>query len=118
MDNKIFEIFIPGPGGRLEAKYYKSKKNKIDILNILIKNKKISMYKIWIDEAGRWPWLGPVVACALCLNPENKPSKELLDKINDSKKLSEKKRNEIYKQLIILSGWNKPSIFFWCLSCW
>ena len=27
MDNKILEIFIPGPAGRLEAKYYKSKKN-------------------------------------------------------------------------------------------
>ena len=26
-DNKIVEIFIPGPAGRLEAKYYKSKKN-------------------------------------------------------------------------------------------
>ena len=29
MDNKILEIFIPGPAGRLEAKYYKSKKNNI-----------------------------------------------------------------------------------------
>ena len=28
MDNKILEIFIPGPAGRLEAKYYKSKKNE------------------------------------------------------------------------------------------
>jgi alpha/beta superfamily hydrolase len=27
MDNKILEIFIPGPAGRLEAKYFKSKKN-------------------------------------------------------------------------------------------
>ena len=27
MDNKIKEIFIPGPAGRLEAKYFKSKKN-------------------------------------------------------------------------------------------
>ena len=27
MENKIIEIFIPGPAGRLEAKYYKSKKN-------------------------------------------------------------------------------------------
>ena len=27
MDNKIIEVFIPGPAGRLEAKYYKSKKN-------------------------------------------------------------------------------------------
>ena len=29
MDNKILEIFIPGPAGRLEAKYFKSKKNNI-----------------------------------------------------------------------------------------
>ena len=29
MDNKILEIFIPGPAGRLEAKYYKSKKKYI-----------------------------------------------------------------------------------------
>ena len=29
MDNKIFEIFIPGPAGRLEAKYYKSKKKTL-----------------------------------------------------------------------------------------
>ena len=27
MNNKIIEIFIPGPAGRLEAKYYKSEKN-------------------------------------------------------------------------------------------
>ena len=26
MDNKVLEIFIPGPVGRLEAKYFKSKK--------------------------------------------------------------------------------------------
>ena len=26
MNNKIVEIFIPGPAGRLEAKYFKSKK--------------------------------------------------------------------------------------------
>ena len=29
MDNKIVEVFIPGPAGRLEAKYFKSKKNTI-----------------------------------------------------------------------------------------
>jgi len=34
MDNKIFEIFIPGPAGRLEAKYYKSKKNKQNIIKV------------------------------------------------------------------------------------
>ena len=35
MDNKIVEIFIPGPAGRLEAKYFKSKKNTSPIALIL-----------------------------------------------------------------------------------
>ena len=35
MDNKIFEIFIPGPAGRLEAKYYKSNKSTSPIALIL-----------------------------------------------------------------------------------
>ena len=26
MESKVSEIFIPGPAGRLEAKYFKSKK--------------------------------------------------------------------------------------------
>ena len=35
MDNKIAEIFIPGPAGRLEAKYYKSKKPTSPIALVL-----------------------------------------------------------------------------------
>ena len=35
MDNKIVEIFIPGPAGRLEAKYYKSKKSTSPIALVL-----------------------------------------------------------------------------------
>ena len=35
MDNKIVEIFIPGPAGRLETKYYKSKKNTSPIALVL-----------------------------------------------------------------------------------
>ncbi len=35
MDNKISEIFIPGPAVRLEAKYYKSKKNTSPIAIVL-----------------------------------------------------------------------------------
>ena len=35
MDKKIVEIFIPGPAGRLDAKYYKSKKNTSPIALIL-----------------------------------------------------------------------------------
>ena len=35
MDSKISEVFIPGPAGRLEAKYFKSKKNTSPIALIL-----------------------------------------------------------------------------------
>ena len=34
-DTKITEIFIPGPAGRLEAKYFKSKKNTSPIALVL-----------------------------------------------------------------------------------
>ena len=47
-----------------------------------------------VDEAGRGPLAGPVVAAAVCL-PENC---ELLY-VNDSKKLSEKKREELFDQI-------------------
>ena len=69
-------------------------------------------YKIWIDEAWRWPWLGCVSACSLCFNPENMPWKKFLDKINDSKKLTEKNREDIYKELIKMSTWDNPQVFF------
>jgi len=59
--------------------------------------------KIWIDEAWRWPWLWSVVACALCFDSDNLPNKKFLDEINDSKKLTHKKREKLYKKLIELS---------------
>jgi len=40
-----------------------------------------------VDEVGRGPWAGPVVTCAVILDPKN-PIQGLMD----SKKLSEKKR--------------------------
>ena len=50
-----------------------------------------------IDEAGRGPLAGPVV-CACVIMPLN--NKDLIDGINDSKKLSEKKRELLYEQII------------------
>ena len=44
-----------------------------------------------VDEAGRGPLCGPVCCAAVILDPE-KP----IDGINDSKKLSEKKREALY----------------------
>ncbi len=51
-----------------------------------------------IDEAGRGPWAGPVVAgAAIFLTREIAP--ELLAQLNDSKKLSAQKREYLYKLL-------------------
>ena len=60
--------------------------------------------KIGIDEAGRWPWAGPVVACALAFNPNNIPEVSFLQELNDSKKLSPKKRESLYERLVELSS--------------
>ncbi|MFT6220411.1 MAG: ribonuclease HII [Lentimonas sp.] len=49
---------------------------------------------VGIDEAGRGPLSGPVVAAAIILNRNNYP-----DDLNDSKKLSNKKRGEIFSKL-------------------
>ncbi|MEC9485112.1 MAG: ribonuclease HII [Candidatus Izemoplasma sp.] len=46
------------------------------------------------DEAGRGPLAGPVVASAVILD-ENHP----IDGLNDSKQLSEKKRNHLYDEI-------------------
>ena len=70
-------------------------------------------YKIWIDEAGRWPWLWAVVAAAFSINPENPPESNFLEKLNDSKKLSEKNREKIFSEIIELSRWDEPKVFFW-----
>ncbi|MEM7620936.1 MAG: ribonuclease HII [Pseudomonadota bacterium] len=49
---------------------------------------------IGVDEAGRGPWAGPVVAAAVILDPQNIP-----DGLNDSKKLSPKKRDDLFQVL-------------------
>jgi len=47
-----------------------------------------------IDEAGRGPWAGPVVSAVVVLNEKNIP-----DGLNDSKKISEKKRLSLYSSI-------------------
>ena len=54
-------------------------------------DKKYSLPIIGVDEVGRGSWAGPVVAGASLID-HNKPFHKDL---NDSKKLSEKKRNEV-----------------------
>lgn len=71
------------------------------------------MYKIGIDEAGRGPWLGPVVACSLTFSPTNIPSQEFLLQLKDSKKLTIKKRENLFHELVGLSTWENPQVYFW-----
>jgi len=51
-----------------------------------------------VDEAGRGPWAGPVVAGAVILDANNIP-----EGINDSKKLPKKKREELLELINITS---------------
>jgi ribonuclease HII len=51
-----------------------------------------------IDEAGRGPWAGPVVAGAVILNPATLP-KKLRQGLDDSKKLKPARREELFQVL-------------------
>ena len=48
-----------------------------------------------VDEAGRGPLCGPVCVAAVILNPDDP-----VEGVNDSKKLSEKRREELYGQIV------------------
>ena len=50
---------------------------------------------VGIDEAGRGPLAGPVVVGAVIMKPES-----FIEGINDSKKVSEKKREMLYEKII------------------
>ena len=58
--------------------------------NKLYESKKIQ-YICGIDEAGRGPLAGPVVVGAVIL-----PKDSMIEGVNDSKKISEKKREKLY----------------------
>lgn len=47
------------------------------------------------DEAGRGPLAGPVVAACVILKPD-----VFIDHLNDSKKLSEKRREEVFEEIV------------------
>ncbi len=48
-----------------------------------------------VDEVGRGPWAGPVVACAVILDPNQIP-----DGLNDSKKLTKKRREALFDPIM------------------
>lgn len=52
-------------------------------------------YIAGVDEVGRGPLAGPVVTAAVIMNLEN-----LIEGVDDSKKLSEKKRENLYEEIL------------------
>lgn len=62
-----------------------------------------------VDEAGRGPWAGPVVAGAVVIADRNLPE-ELLTGLDDSKKLSAAKREKLYSALLAAEKAGKLSI--------
>ena len=54
---------------------------------------------IGIDEAGRGPWAGPVVAAAVWLDPGRCPQ-VLVERLDDSKRLSAARRAELHETLL------------------
>lgn len=52
-----------------------------------------------IDEVGRGPWAGPVVACAVVLDRASFPA-DLAAKLDDSKKLTERRRDALIEPLM------------------
>ncbi len=52
-----------------------------------------------IDEAGRGPWAGPVVAAAVILSRDDLPAR-LAERIDDSKKLKEDRREELLSGIV------------------
>ena len=76
------------------------KENEIERLTLL-KEEEVKLYEnnieyiCGIDEAGRGPLAGQVVVGAVIL-----PKDSFIEGVNDSKKISEKKREKIYEQII------------------
>lgn len=62
--------------------------------NFTVENNYPNLISAGIDEAGRGPLAGPVVAACAILNQNDYPQE-----INDSKKLSKSKRKKIFLQL-------------------
>lgn len=58
-------------------------------------NHKEINYICGIDEAGRGPLAGPVVVASVIM-----PRNSMIEGVNDSKKVSEKKREELYEKIL------------------
>ena len=71
-----------------------------NLFNFDIERKQGYEYIIGTDEAGRGPGAGPVFAAAVCFTSVKDELIDKLSKLNDSKQLTEKLREELYEIII------------------
>lgn len=74
---------------------YEKELERIEGMRVYEKRYKDAQYICGIDEVGRGPLAGPVVTAAVIL-----PKDCIIPYVNDSKKLSEKKREELYEVIM------------------
>lgn len=78
-----------------KADKYEKELVRIEGMRAYEKKYEDAAYICGIDEVGRGPLAGPVVTCAVVL-----PKDCRILYVNDSKKLSEKKREELYEEIM------------------
>ena len=66
---------------------------------------------IGVDEAGRGPWAGPVVAAAFWFDPNRCPT-DLISRFNDSKKLTPKQRTALFATLKLCATAKNPPLLW------
>ena len=75
----------------------RAKKEKETIDKLKFENEELAQGRFFIagvDEVGRGPLAGPVCVCAVIM-----PLEDVIEGIDDSKKISEKKRNELAEMI-------------------
>lgn len=80
---------------RRQQEKLEKERERLDRMRVYEKEYAMCRYICGIDEVGRGPLAGPVVAGAVILTPDT----EILY-LNDSKKLSEKKREALYDEIM------------------
>jgi ribonuclease HII len=100
----IFEASLKAPLSKTVLDKLAARRKKLEALAIKYKNMSVFEHQLvkegleriaGIDEAGRGPLAGPVVAAAVVLNPD-----QPILGLDDSKKLSEKVRERLFDEIM------------------
>lgn len=98
--HKVMELYVSDPRSGVQKLLSKAQKDLDKLAAEKIRTEAMKVYErqyrdcgvvCGIDEVGRGPLAGPVVACAVIL-----PEDEEILYLNDSKQLTAKKRDELY----------------------